>query len=97
MPIIAVVGNKGGAGKTTLFRMLTGQETPDEGTIEYGDTVETYQQRIDVNGPIRGVVDLLRSDALRHYTTIKLDLGDELPHRFVKVEKKGLFGRLFGG
>jgi two-component system sensor kinase FixL len=38
------------------------------------------RQRIDVNGPIRGVVDLLRSDALRHYTTIKLDLDDELPH-----------------
>jgi len=24
-------------------------------------------------------------------------LGDNLPHRFVTVEKKGLFGRLFGG
>lgn len=24
-------------------------------------------------------------------------LGEELPHRFVTVEKKGLFGRLFGG
>lgn len=24
-------------------------------------------------------------------------LGEELPHRFISVEKKGLFGRLFGG
>jgi len=24
-------------------------------------------------------------------------LGEELPHRFIDVEKKGLFGRLFGG
>ena len=24
-------------------------------------------------------------------------LGEDLPHRFLKVEKKGLFGRLFGG
>ena len=24
-------------------------------------------------------------------------LGEELPHRFIQVEKKGLFGRLFGG
>ena len=24
-------------------------------------------------------------------------LGDELPHRFLQVQKKGLLGRLFGG
>jgi len=24
-------------------------------------------------------------------------LGEDLPHRFLTVEKKGLFGRLFGG
>ena len=29
-----------GAGKTTLFRMITGQEKPDSGTIRIGDTVD---------------------------------------------------------
>jgi septum site-determining protein MinD len=24
-------------------------------------------------------------------------LGDDLPHRFVEYQKKGFFGRLFGG
>ena len=24
-------------------------------------------------------------------------LGEDLPHRFLEVEKKGFFGRLFGG
>ena len=29
-----------GAGNSTLFKMLTGQETPDAGTIELGETVD---------------------------------------------------------
>lgn len=37
------------------------------------------RQRIDINDPIRGVVGLLRSDAVRHSTTIKLNLGEGLP------------------
>ena len=37
--IVGVIGPKG-AGKTTLFKMLTGQEKPDEGAVEFGDTVQ---------------------------------------------------------
>ncbi|MEM8793756.1 MAG: energy-dependent translational throttle protein EttA, partial [Pseudomonadota bacterium] len=37
--IVGVIGPNGG-GKSTLFRMLTGQEQPDSGAITYGDTVE---------------------------------------------------------
>jgi energy-dependent translational throttle protein EttA len=37
--ILGVVGPNG-VGKTTLFRLLTGQETPDAGTIEMGQTVK---------------------------------------------------------
>ncbi|MFV0243470.1 MAG: energy-dependent translational throttle protein EttA [Qingshengfaniella sp.] len=37
--IVGVIGPTG-AGKTTLFRMLTGQEQPDGGAITYGDTVD---------------------------------------------------------
>ena len=42
VPRGAVVGIIGpnGTGKTTLFRMITGQEKPDAGTIELGPTVE---------------------------------------------------------
>jgi len=36
--IVGVIGPNG-VGKTTLFRMLTGQEKPDEGTITLGETV----------------------------------------------------------
>ena len=37
--IVGVIGANG-VGKTTLFRMVTGHETPDDGTLRLGDTVE---------------------------------------------------------
>ena len=37
--IVGVIGANG-VGKTTLFRMMLGQEEPDEGEIRIGDTVE---------------------------------------------------------
>ena len=37
--IVGIIGPKG-AGKTTLFRMITGQEKPDSGTIRVGETVK---------------------------------------------------------
>jgi len=37
--IVGVIGPNG-VGKTTLFRMLIGEETPDDGTIKVGETVK---------------------------------------------------------
>jgi len=37
--IVGVIGPNG-AGRTTLFRMITGEEQPDGGTLRIGDTVE---------------------------------------------------------
>src|ERR1700729_3335198 len=37
--IVGVIGPNG-AGKTTLFRMIVGVESPDEGTLTLGDTVQ---------------------------------------------------------
>ena len=37
--IVGIIGGNG-AGKSTFFRMLTGVESPDAGTIEQGETVE---------------------------------------------------------
>jgi ATP-binding cassette ChvD family protein len=37
--IVGVIGANG-VGKTTLFRMITGQEKPDQGTLRLGDTVQ---------------------------------------------------------
>ena len=42
VPAAAIVGIVGpnGVGKTTLFKLLTGQEQSSEGTVEFGDTVK---------------------------------------------------------
>jgi ATP-binding cassette ChvD family protein len=37
--IVGVIGPNG-AGKSTFFNMLTGVDTPDSGTVEFGDTVK---------------------------------------------------------
>ncbi len=37
--IVGVIGPNG-AGKTTLFRMIAGTETPDDGTLRIGETVQ---------------------------------------------------------
>ncbi len=37
--IVGIIGPNG-AGKSTFFKMLTGLEKPDQGTVEFGDTVK---------------------------------------------------------
>jgi ATP-binding cassette ChvD family protein len=54
--IVGVIGPNG-VGKTTLFRMITGQEEPDAGTLRLGDTVELayVDQSRDALGPDKTV------------------------------------------
>ncbi|MEU8103258.1 energy-dependent translational throttle protein EttA [Nonomuraea muscovyensis] len=64
--IVGVIGPNG-VGKTTLFRMITGSETPDNGSIVVGDTVKiSYADQsrggIDPNKNVWEVV----SDGLDH-------------------------------
>jgi len=50
--IVGIIGANG-MGKSTLFRMITGSETPDSGDIELGDTVQLAyvdQSRDDLDG-----------------------------------------------
>jgi len=50
--IVGIIGGNG-AGKTTFLRMLVGQEQPDSGNIELGDTVDLAyvdQSRDELNG-----------------------------------------------
>ncbi|TMR05678.1 energy-dependent translational throttle protein EttA [Nonomuraea turkmeniaca] len=64
--IVGIIGPNG-VGKTTLFRMVTGNETPDKGSITVGDTVKiSYADQsrggIDPNKNVWEVV----SDGLDH-------------------------------
>jgi ATP-binding cassette ChvD family protein len=50
--IVGIIGANG-MGKSTLFRILTGAETPDSGTVRIGDTVQIAyvdQSRDDLDG-----------------------------------------------
>ena len=60
--IVGVIGPTG-AGKTTLFRMITGQEQPDGGTLRLGETVQV------------GYVDQSR-DALEPDKTVWQEISD---------------------
>ena len=54
-----------GAGKTTLMKMLKGEEQPDEGTLRLGDSVKlvSIEQVMNSDGPSDGPV--IASDGLR--------------------------------
>ncbi len=60
--IVGIIGPNG-VGKTTLFKMITGQEMPDSGSIRIGDTVKL------------GYVDQGR-DALRADKTVWEEISD---------------------
>ncbi len=72
--IVGVVGPNG-VGKTTLFRMITGEETPDRGDLQVGETVKiSYvdQSRggIDPNKNVWEVV----SDGLDHIKVANFEM-----------------------
>ncbi|HEU4948819.1 MAG TPA: energy-dependent translational throttle protein EttA [Kribbella sp.] len=64
--IIGVVGPNG-VGKSTLFRMIVGEETPDKGTLKIGETV-----RISYVDQARGGLDPQK--------TVWQQVSDELDH-----------------
>ena len=67
LPRGAVVGVVGpnGVGKTTLFRMVLGRETPDSGTVEIGETVKMAwaEQEREALDPDKTVFDEIMQGA----------------------------------
>lgn len=61
--IVGVIGGNG-AGKTSLFRLLVGQEQPDSGTLRIGDTVKI------------AYVDQIRDEHLNNNKTVWEELSD---------------------
>jgi ATP-binding cassette ChvD family protein len=77
--IVGVIGPHG-AGKTTLFRLITGQDTPDSGTFRVGETVKL------------GYVDQSR-DSLNAEKTIFDEIADGLD--FVTLGKRQMNARTY--
>ncbi len=49
------------------------------------------------NAGIPVILDAESDAGIAYMDVVERYLGEELPHRFLEVQKKGLFGRLFGG
>lgn len=77
--IVGIIGANG-AGKTTFFRMITGQETPDSGGIEIGDSVKL------------GYVDQSR-DSLNDNATVFEEISDGLDE--LQLGKKTMNSRAY--
>ncbi|MFN7709612.1 MAG: energy-dependent translational throttle protein EttA [Holosporales bacterium] len=80
--IVGVIGPNG-VGKTTLFKMITGQEQPDSGTMRLGETVKL------------GYVDQVR-DALESSKTVWEEISgglDELELGKIKMSSRAYCGR----
>lgn len=61
---IGIVGQNG-AGKSTLIKMITGQLTPDSGTITIGETVKIgyFSQECESMDPSQRVIEYIRETA----------------------------------
>jgi len=80
--IVGVVGPNG-VGKTTLFRMIAGQEAPDEGKMRLGETVQL------------AYVDQLRDDLSDEKTVFEeiADNNDRLMFGSIEVNARSYVGR----
>ena len=79
--IVGIIGGNG-AGKSTFFKMLTGQETPDSGSIEKGSTVDL------------AYVDQSR-DALANDKTVWEEVSDGLD--IMRIGKHEIASRQYRG
>ncbi len=98
--IVGVIGPNG-VGKTTLFRMLTGQDEPDSGTIRVGETVQLgyVDQSRDALDPDKTVYQEISGG----YDTIEMG-GRHINSRayvsrfnFRKTDQEKKVGNLSGG
>src|SRR5919202_1679412 len=98
--IVGVIGPNG-TGKTTLFRMITGDEQPDSGTLRVGETVEMayVDQSRDVLDPDKSVWEEISEG----YDNIKVG-GREMSSRayvgsfnFKGSDQQKPVGKLSGG
>ncbi|MEM8767121.1 MAG: ATP-binding cassette domain-containing protein, partial [Pseudomonadota bacterium] len=79
--IVGIIGGNG-AGKSTFFKMLTGNETPDDGKVELGDTVDM------------GYVDQSR-DSLAGEKTVWEEVSDE--QDIIRIGKYEIPSRAYVG
>ena len=78
--------------------MLGVDDVQDILSLDLLGVIPESQAVLNASNSGNPVVMDTESDAGMAYTdVVSRYLGDDLPHRFINIQKKGLFGRLFGG
>lgn len=78
--------------------MLSVEDVQEILAIELLGVVPESQAVLNASNSGSPVILDTDSDAGQAYSdAVARFLGDQLPHRFLTTNKKGLFGRLFGG
>jgi sulfate-transporting ATPase len=98
--IVGVIGGNG-TGKTTLFRMITGQEQPDSGEIEFGNTVEFAY--VDQSRDALNAANTVWEEISQNQNIIKINQYEIASRRYVSrfnfkgPDQQKLVGQLSGG
>ena len=97
---IGIVGENG-CGKTTLLKMLVGEETPDSGTITMGETVRVgyFSQMAEHMDPETRVIDYVKNVAEYIRTSKGLTSASQMCERFLFTPEiqYNPIGKLSGG
>ena len=97
---IGIVGENG-CGKTTLLKMLVGEETPDSGTITMGETVRVgyFSQMAEHMDQEMRVIDYVKNVAEYIRTSKGLTSASQMCERFLFTPEiqYNLIGKLSGG
>lgn len=97
---IGIVGENG-CGKTTLLKMLVGEETPDNGTITMGETIRIgyFSQMAEHMDPEMRVIDYVKNVAEYIRTSKGLTSASQMCERFLFTPEiqYNPIGKLSGG
>jgi sulfate-transporting ATPase len=98
--IVGIIGANG-AGKTTLFRMFTGHEQPDDGSIKIGDTVQLsyVDQSRDILDPDKTVYEEI-TEGVEHMVVGNREIHGRAyvaSFNFKGADQQKLVGTLSGG
>jgi septum site-determining protein MinD len=78
--------------------MLSVEDVQDILSLDLIGVIPESQSVLNAsNSGIPVILDIESSAGQAYTDVVARYLGEALPHRFLEVEKKGLFGRLFGG
>ena len=97
---IGIVGENG-CGKTTLLKMLVGEEQPDSGTITIGETIRIgyFSQMVEQMNPEMRVIDYVKNVAEYIRTSKGLTSASQMCERFLFTPEiqYNPIGKLSGG